>query len=631
MCGIAGFIDFNKKLDDTSLASMTDVLHHRGPDDSGYSFYGEQQATIGLGHRRLSILDLSSHGHQPMAYKNLEIIFNGEVYNFREIRQELELLKYSFDSDSDTEVILKAYHQWGIDAVYKFNGMFSIAIFDKGANKVLLIRDRAGVKPLYYYNENGNILFASELKSFHEVECFKKRIHQDALALYLQYGYVLQPYTIFENTYKLNSGCFLEIDLTTQNVVESTYWDAIDYYNKPKLKISDQEATEEIEALLKTSFEYRMVADVPVGVFLSGGYDSSLVTAILQSNSTNKINTFTIGFNEKSFDEAPYAKQVSGHLGTNHTEYYCTQNDALDIIPELPEIYDEPFGDVSAIPTTLVSKLARKDVTVSLSADGGDELFAGYTKHQSSLDYYNRYVSLPGALKSTFKFGLSKFDPASIPYFKNTFNFETKYEKLQNVLNAKTAANVLKFTRQYFTREQINRLLIAPTIELETHFDDEVNSHNDQVNRMLAVDSKTFMLDDILTKVDRATMSVSLEGREPMLDHRLIELAAQLPSNLKYRDGQKKWLLKEITHKYLPKEMMDRPKKGFGVPITQWFNDELKEYLMLYLSSSRLDRDGVFNTSEVISLRDKYLNGGIGGAQKLWRILMFQMWYERWM
>jgi len=631
MCGIAGFIDFNKKLDNTSLVSMTDVLHHRGPDDSGYSFFSEQDATVGLGHRRLSILDLSSHGHQPMAYKNLEIIFNGEVYNFKEIRKDLELLKYSFDSDSDTEVILKAYHQWGIDAVHKFNGMFSIAIFDKTANKVVLIRDRAGVKPLYYYHENGNFLFASELKSLHEVDCFKKQINQDALALYLQYGYILQPHTIFKNTYKLNSGCFLEIDLTTQSVVETTYWDLIDYYNKPKLKISDDEAIEETEALLRTSFEYRMVADVPVGVFLSGGYDSSIVTAILQSNSANKINTFTIGFNEKSFDEAPYAKQVSEYLGTNHTEYYCTQKDALDIIPKLPEIYDEPFGDVSAIPTTLVSALARKSVTVSLSADGGDELFAGYTRHKNALKYYNRYAGLPGALKSTFRFGLSKLDPTRIPYFKNTYNFETKYKKLQNVLSANNAANVLKFTRQNFTREQVNRLLKSPTVELNTHFNDEVMSHNDQMDRILAVDCKTNLLDDNLTKVDRATMSVSLEGREPMLDYRLIEFVAQLPSNLKFRDGQKKWVLKEIAHKYLPIKMMDRRKQGFGVPITQWFKDELKEYLMVYLSSSRLDKEGVFNTSEIVGLRDKYLSGDNEGADRLWRILMFQMWYERWM
>ena len=631
MCGIAGFIDFNKKLNNTSLVNMTDVLHHRGPDDSGYSFYEENQATLGLGHRRLSIMDLSSHGHQPMAYEHLDIIYNGEVYNFMEIRKELEALNYTFESDSDTEVILKAYHQWGISAVNKFNGMFAIAFFDKMTNKVTLVRDRAGVKPLYYYQKDGNFLFASELKSLHEVDCFEKSINHDALALYFQYGYIPQPYTIFNNTHKLKAGCYLEIDLSTQDIKETTYWDVIDHYNKPKLKISDQEAIEETEALLKTSFNYRMVADVPVGVFLSGGYDSSIVTAMLQSNSTNKINTFTIGFHEKGFDEAPYAKQVSDHLGTNHTEYYCTQKDALDIIPRLPEMYDEPFGDVSAIPTTLVSALARKDVTVSLSANAGDGIFADYSKHQYSLEYYNRYVNIPSALKSTLKYGLGKIDPNKIPYFKNTYNFETKYKKLQNVLGANNAADIMKLTSQNFTQEQVQALLKAPTTELKTHFDDDVSDHNDQINRMLAIDYKTYMLDDILTKVDRASMSVSLEGREPLLDYRLIEFAAQLPSNLKYRNGQKKWLLKEITHKYLPKEMMDRPKQGFGVPITEWFKDELKDYFMVYLDPARLEQENIFNPDVVLELRDRYLSGETEGADRLWRILMFQMWYERWM
>ncbi len=631
MCGIAGFIDFNKTLNNHALKTMTDVLHHRGPDDSGYSYFEESTATIGLGHRRLSILDLSSHGHQPMAHEQLELVYNGEVYNFKEIRKELEAHNYTFESDSDTEVILKAYHQWGIKAVDKFNGMFSIAIYDKANAKLILIRDRAGVKPLYFYQDSNSILFASELKSFHQIETFKKSINKNALALYLQYGYVPQPYTIFENTHKLKAGCYLEIDLNTQKVEETTYWDVIDYYNKPKLKISDTEAFEETESLLKTSFEYRMVADVPVGIFLSGGYDSSIVTAMLQSNSANKINTFTIGFHEKGFDEAPYAKAVADYLGTNHTEYYCTQKDALDIIPKLPEIYDEPFGDVSGIPTTLVSELARKDVTVSLSADGGDEIFAGYSKHQDSLDYYNRYVKIPKPIKAVLQSGLKHIDPNKIPYFKNTYNFETKYKKLQNVLNAKNAADIMKLTSQFFTNQQIQTLLKEPTVELKTHFDDDVAEHNDQINRMLAIDYKTYMLDDILTKVDRAGMSVSLEGREPLLDYRLIEFAAQLPSNLKYRDGQQKWLLKEITHKYLPKKMMDRPKQGFGVPITEWFKDELKEYFMVYLDGDRLSSEDLFNPDEVVKLRDKYLSGNSEGADRLWRILMFEMWYEKWM
>ncbi len=631
MCGIAGFIDFNQNLSNESLKEMTDVLHHRGPDDSGYSFFETASANIGLGHRRLSIMDVSSHGHQPMLHENLEIIYNGEVYNFKEIRKELEKENYTFDSDSDTEVILKAYHLWGIKAVDKFNGMFAIAIYDKNANKITLIRDRAGVKPLFYYRKNNNILFASELKSFHKSGCFDKDIDTNALALYLQYGYIPQPHTIFKDTYKLEAGHYLTIDLETKQIEEIKYWDVIDHYNKPKLKISDEEALEETEKLLKSSFEYRMVSDVPVGVFLSGGYDSSIVTAMLQQGRSEQINTFTIGFHEKGFDEAPYAKEVAKLLGTNHTELYCTQKDALEIIPKLCDIYDEPFGDVSGIPTTLVSELARKDVTVSLSADGGDEIFAGYTKHLASLQHYNKFSKIPFPIRKAIELGMSQINPNKIPYFKNTYNFETKYRKLKNAITLQHAAEIMKLTSQYFTFNQTQELLKEPLAILPTHFDDLVSSHNDELNHMLAVDYKTYLVDDILTKVDRAGMSVGLEGREPLLDYRLIEFAAQLPSHLKYREGQQKWLLKEITHKYLPKKLMDRPKQGFGVPITEWFKDELEKYFHIYLDQNRLIKEGLFNPNKVIEMRDKYLDGDKESAAKLWRILMFEMWYERWM
>ena len=630
MCGIAGFIDFNQNLSNESLKEMTDVLHHRGPDDSGYSFFETASANIGLGHRRLSIMDVSSHGHQPMLHENLEIIYNGEVYNFKEIRKELEKENYTFDSDSDTEVILKAYHLWGIKAVDKFNGMFAIAIYDKDANKITLIRDRAGVKPLFYYRKNNNILFASELKSFHKSGCFDKDIDTNSLALYLQYGYIPQPHTIFKETYKLEAGHYLSIDLETKQVEAIKYWDVIDHYNKPKLKISDEEALEETEKLLKTSFEYRMVSDVPVGVFLSGGYDSSIVTAMLQQGRSEQINTFTIGFHEKGFDEAPYAKEVARRLGTNHTELYCTQKDALEIIPKLCEIYDEPFGDVSGIPTTLVSQLARKDVTVSLSADGGDEIFAGYDKHITSLHHHNQFAKIPFTARKIIESGMCHIDPDKIPYLKNTYNFETKYRKLKNVITLQHAVDIMKLTSQYFTFNQTQELLKEPLVALPTHFDDMVSSHNDEMNHMLAVDYKTYLVDDILTKVDRAGMSVGLEGREPLLDYRLIEFTAQLPSHFKYRDGKQKWLLKEITHKYLPKKLMDRPKQGFGVPITEWFKDELEKYFYIYLDQNRLVKEGLFNADKVIEMRDKYLDGDKESAAKLWRILMFEMWYERW-
>ena len=633
MCGIAGFIDFNKHSTLKTIHLLTDILHHRGPDDSGYTFYEEPCFNVGLGHRRLSILDLSKHGHQPMLFEDLEIVYNGEVYNFKEIREELKKYNYTFESNSDTEVILKSYHHWGIKAVDKFNGMFAIAIYDKTNQKIVLIRDRAGVKPLYWYFKDGLFMFSSELKSFHEHNEFKKVINKDALALYLQYGYILQPHTIFNNTYKLKSGHYLDINLKTKNIEEISYWDVIDFYNKPKLDITEEEAIALLEKLLKSAFDYRMIADVPVGVFLSGGYDSSLVTALLQNNRAEKLNTFTIGFHENGFDESSYAKQVAQHLGTNHTEYYCTQKDALEIIPKLADIYDEPFGDSSAIPTALVSQVARKKVTVCLSADGGDEIFAGYEKYQKTLQYFKIITRTPKFLKKALSLILDKINIKYIPYINKLNNVETKFEKIKNILHAENPVLIMNYISQPYTSNEVKCLLLHNIKEIKTNFDNYklLSNSNDEINQMLAIDYQTYMVDDILTKVDRATMFVGLEGREPLLDHRILEFSAQLSSQLKYKNGNKKWILKHITHKYLPKELMDRPKMGFAVPINEWFKDELKDYFLFYLNEDRLNKEGLFNSKEVVKQRDKYFYGDRENIQRLWFILMFEMWYERWM
>ncbi len=632
MCAIAGFVDFSKKSTLSILKNMTDVMHHRGPDDSGYKFLATEDANIGLGHRRLSILDLSSHGRQPMDFEDIEIIYNGEVYNFAEIKKELEELGYFFDSNTDTEVILKAYHKWGLKAIDRFNGMFAISIYDRKLNKLFLIRDRSGVKPLYWYYDNGILLYASELKSFHKHPDFKKEIDINSVALFLQLQYIPEPHSIFKNCYKLRAGHILEIDIKTQKIKEIEYWSVVDCYNKPKLDISEDEAIIECEKLLKSAFSYRLVSDVPVGIFLSGGYDSSTVTALLQSQRGEKLKTFTIGFYEKGFDEAPYAKKVAQHLGTEHCEYYCTQKDALDIIPKLSSIYDEPFGDVSAIPTTLVSQLAKKEVSVSLSADGGDELFAGYDKYTRTLEYYKNFSKIPNFLKTPLTNMMGAIDPNKILFFKDTFNFTTRYEKIINMLKAENILDVMKYTSFYCTFDNANILLNNKAKILKTNFDksDLLNNLNDEINSMLAIDYKTYMMDDILTKVDRATMSVGLEGREPFLDYRIIEFIATLPSDLKYKNGVKKYMLKEIAHKYLPKELMDRPKMGFGVPIHEWFKDELKEYFLHYLSYERLEREGIFDAKEVVRVRDKYLAGERQNIANLWSILMFEMWYERW-
>jgi len=630
MCGITGFCDFNNRSNVNNLGAMMNALIHRGPDAKGKIVHSLNDVSVGLGHRRLSILDLSNDGQQPMAYEALEIIYNGEVYNFREIKVKLEGLGYLFHSQSDTEVVLKAYHAWGLKALDKFNGMFAMAIFDKTKETLTLVRDRAGVKPLYWYWKEGLFLFASELKSFHAHPNFQKVIDQDVLAQYLQYGYVLQPYSIFESTRQLQAGHTLVLDLKTQSMEEKEYWSVVQFYEKPKLILTDNEAISQTENILKKSFEYRMVADVPVGTFLSGGYDSSLVTAILQSDRDEKINTFTIGFKEKGYDEAPYAKEVAKHLGTNHTEYYCTQQDALEVIPKLATIYDEPFGDASAIPTVLVSQLARENVTVSLSADGGDEIFAGYSAYDklSKLNRINQ--KFPKALRRTTAGMLNIINPTSMPFNKKIYNFEIRYEKLKKMLVAQNAQELLAQSYEYYSQTELNKLLLRKPTKLVSKFSQD-SKVEDSLSQMLMTDYQTYMADDILTKVDRATMSVGLEGREPFLDTAIIELAAQLPNEMKYRAGEKKWVLKEITHKYLPKELMDRPKMGFSPPITEWFRDELKAYFLYYLSEERLVKEGLFNPNEVIRLRDEYLAGKNVSVQRLWFILMFEMWHEKWM
>ncbi len=635
MCGISGFIDFNGNSTEEILKNMTDVLHHRGPDDSGYSLHhlSPTTTTIGLGHRRLSILDLSKHGHQPMLFEEIDIVYNGEVYNFDEIKQELITYDYHFDSHSDTEVILKAYHKWGLDAVHKFNGMFVISIYDKPKNTFYIIRDRSGIKPLYWYQKEDLFLYASELKSFHQHPKFQKILNQNSLALFLQYQYIPEPHSIFNDCFKLQAGHYLEIDLKTKEIMQHKYWDVIDAYNKPKLDISKNEAIEETEKILTSAFNYRMVSDVPVGIFLSGGYDSSLVTALLQKESKQKLKTFTIGFHEKGYDETPYAREVAAHLGTEHTEYYCTQKDALDIIPKLAEIYDEPFSDDSAIPTTLVSQLARKEVTVALSADGGDELFAGYNKYSLSAQYYKLFSKVPKLARAPLSTLMGKINPKNIPLAKDSDNFATKYEKAKNILQAKDCVKVMQDVAHQITKNELKKLIKSDFSLPKTNFDtsQDLEKHNDDLNAMLAIDYKTYMLDDILTKVDRATMSVSLEGREPLLDYRIIEFVATLPSHYKYNNGISKYILKEITHKYIPKKMMDRPKMGFGVPLMEWFKDELKEYFLHYLDEERLKQEGIFDAKEVVLMRDRYLAGDKVSIETLWSLLIFQMWYEKWM
>jgi asparagine synthase (glutamine-hydrolysing) len=629
MCGIAGFVDFEKTSTEEVLRRMTNALSHRGPDDAGYEVYENPYSNIGFGQRRLSILDLSPLGHQPMHFNDLIVNFNGEIYNFKEIRKELEEKGYSFKSWSDTEVIIKGYHCWGLDVVQKFIGMFAISIYDRQKDQVVFFRDRAGIKPFYYFRKNNVFLFGSELKALYQHSSFEKKIDINSLALFLQFSYIPAPHTIFYNTYKLLPGHILILDLKTKQSELKKYWDVVDYYNKPKIKISDEEAIDQTDKLLKNAYEYRMVADVPVGLFLSGGYDSSSVAALLQTGRTEKLKTFTIGFHESEFNEAPEAKKIADYLGTDHNELYVTSKEAASVLHHLPEIYDEPFADNSTVPTVLVSKLAKQQVKVALSADGGDEIFGGYNKFNQAEKYTTK---MPVALQSILSGTMSLINPEYIPYFNRKYNFTTRYEKMKLIWKSHDPVSAVKYISQYITESEVESFLGKPFEKYHTFFEDGSKlEHNDGItNRLLAIDYKTFLVDNNLVKVDRATMSVSLEGREPMLDHRVIEYLSQLPSSFKIRDGVNKWLLKQVVHRYIPKELMERPKKPFIAPLMVWFKDDLKEQLKYYLSESSLSKTGVFDHAPIIKLRDEYLAGRRVNYQKLWQVLMFQLWYNQW-
>jgi asparagine synthase (glutamine-hydrolysing) len=623
MCGINGFCDFNKQLQKEDIEKANELLRHRGPDDGETVVFQTPDAHIGLGHRRLSILDLSSLGHQPMYSddKQVVIILNGEIYNFKEIRCQLEGNGHRFISNSDTEVIVKAYLQYGIECVQQFIGMFAFVIYDMRLQKIFLCRDRAGVKPLYYYFANGCLLFASELKAFHQYKVFKKEIEPKAVSLFLSYGYIKEPYSIFKNTHKLSPGHYAILDISNQQLQLHQYWNVLDYYNKPVIDIGEEEATDHLEKLLTSAFEYRMVSDVPVGVFLSGGYDSSLVSAILQKNSMNKIKTFTIGFNEDKYNEAEHAKAVAHYLGTDHHEYYCSTKEALEIIPTLPYFYDEPFGDSSAIPTILVSRFARQQVTVALSADAGDEIFAGYGRYDQLVKIKKIKQYIPSFLARPSSKILQQL-PVNNP----------RYAKLGEILSAETEVEISDNLSRHFTRKQVNALLNTTEKFKASLIDlDNIPLKSDFINTVLAADYKTYLADDILTKVDRATMSAGLEGREPFLDQRIVEWAAQLPSSLKYNKGNKKYLLKKLTHRYLPEKIMDRPKMGFGIPINKWLRGELKPLVMDIISRKNLQKHNLLNEDAVISLRDNYLTSSESDTSQLWLLLMFQMWWNQWM
>jgi len=633
MCGIAGFIDFHKKSTKSNIQSMIEPLNHRGPDGEGVSLFKSKNAIIGFGHKRLSIIDLSQAGKQPMALNHLHITYNGEIYNYQEIKNELLELGHHFNGESDTEMILHAYTEWGIKAVERFIGMFAIALFDEKKQEVVFIRDRAGVKPLFYYQKNDLILFSSELKSFHEHPEFEKKLDLNAVAAYMQYGNVPTPHCIFKNCGKIKPGHYLKINLENKSQQEIQYWNVYDFYNQPKLNLSFPEAKIQTKELLKSAFNYRMVADVPVGVFLSGGYDSTTVSSLIQAESTARLKTFTIGVPDIGLNEAPYARDIAKHLGTDHTEINCTEQEAIEMIKDLPFFYDEPFADSSAIPTTLVSKAARKDVTVALSADGGDEIFGGYNRYDFMHRYGKTLNSIPKAVRKILVGAMGNISSEKIPVLKDKYNFHNRYEKLKTVLNDPSEKEIMLSLSQQFNDEQMKSVMKSEFTSLPTMFQSKemLEDFKSPLSYMMAIDFQTYMLDDILQKVDRATMTNSLEGREPMLDHRILEFAAQLPDKYKYQNGIKKRILREITHDYVPKELLDRPKMGFAIPIAKWLKNELRDHVEEYLNEDRIEKQGIFNWEFITKLKMDFYKGRKEYDSKLWYFLMFQMWYERWM
>jgi len=634
MCGIVGFI--SKQKDEKIVKNMLSVQAYRGPDDSGVLTEQIGDKIVHLGHNRLSIQDLSSHGHQPFvsdcgAYT---IVFNGEVYNFKDIREELKALGYNFISESDTEVILYAYKAWGMDCLEKFIGMFAFCILDNPKGKMFLVRDRAGVKPLYYYVKEGVFMFASELKSFHEHPDFQKELNKEVLPYYFQFGYIPAPHTIFKNTHKLEPGHVLELGIRNFELRISKYWDVDECYAAPKFQKSEEEILADLEILLSDAVEQRMVSDVPVGVFLSGGYDSSLVTALLSKNKKRKLHTYTIGFDDKKYNEAEHAKSIAAHFGTEHTEYYVTLKDMLDKVKELPFYYDEPFGDSSAIPTMIVSKMARKEVTVALSADGGDEAFCGYSKY-FFLNKFERVFEKPLQKKLLHSI-LSLLDGkqvakinALLPKSLKQTNIEEKYNKFKRAIGSESLEEMFRNASSYVDANEIQKFLkidvnsksYAPfTMQRELTF----------MDNMMLTDYKTFMVDDVLTKVDRATMTVSLEGREPLLDHRIIEFMARVPIKLKYKNKQGKYLAREILYKHIPKEMIDKPKAGFQIPLGEWLQKDLKHLVDKYLDASSLDKE-IFEVEAVVKMKQALYNGNMTHTNTIWFILMYEMWREKWL
>ncbi|MEW6267159.1 MAG: asparagine synthase (glutamine-hydrolyzing) [Thermodesulfobacteriota bacterium] len=661
MCGLTGFMAPHgsagpDRLTET-VGRMAEAIRHRGPDDAGV--WIEPEVGLALGHRRLSIIDLSPEGHQPMisAGGRYVIAYNGEVYSFTDMRRDLEGLGRRFRGRSDTEVILAALEEWGLEAaVARFVGMFAIALWDRKERRLHLVRDRLGIKPLYYGWMNGVFLFGSELKALRAHPAWNGQVDRDVLALFLRHNYIPSPYSIYRGVYTLMPGTILTVSpeetapASFSPLVEGgdsaalrpqAFWSAKEVAEagvRRPFPGSDQEAADKVEELLLEAVRCRMIADVPLGAFLSGGIDSSTIVALMTAAGSGPVKTFTIGFPEEIFNEAHHAQAVARHLGTDHTEMYVTGRQALEVIPKLPVLFDEPFSDSSQIPTYLVAELTRRHVTVSLSGDGGDEIFAGYTRYFDAPRLWSYGSWLPVPLKPVAARTLTSIPPPTwtrlfkllgplLPEALRHRDPGDTIHKVAEILGAESPRQIYRRLTSHFKRPAE---IVIGAVEPPTAFTDEARQAqvSDFLRWMMYLDLISYHPDDILVKVDRASMAVALEARVPMIDHRVVEFAATLPSRVMVRNGEGKWILRRILSKYVPPELWDRPKTGFGVPLGQWLRGPLKEWAEELLSESRLRRDGYFHPEPILTKWKEHLSLKRDWHYYLWDVLVFQAWLD---
>jgi asparagine synthase (glutamine-hydrolysing) len=635
MCGICGVwsqtSDYGSDQLGSDLRAAITSLRHRGPDDTG--LYTNEYG-LGLGHTRLSILDLSSHGHQPKSSVDgrYTITYNGEIYNFRNLKEQLLIKGHVFAGTGDTEVILAALQEWGTEAVHRLIGMFAIAIWDGAAKALTLIRDRLGVKPLYY-GWNGRIFwFGSELRALRHFNTWSPEIDQQALGEYLQYGYISAPRCIFEGIKKLPPGCMLTIRADGDLQVRR-YWDASSVAGTP-LSGTDDQLELQLEGLLEDAFNSRMIADVPVGVYLSGGIDSSLVAAVLSQNSNRRIHTYTIGFAEDTYNEAVWAKKVAAYLNTTHSEYILNRSEALAIAQEWGELFDEPFGDSSGIPTLLVSRIASADVKVVLSADGGDELFSGYDVYDLVLKRHEDLNRVPAWFRSATAAALKALpdnlskDSGLLKLLPDHLSRKLllRSRRLRATLHPMSLGRLHDTYVSHWLPEEIALLIggYDSPRPLADHFP------GTNIDQLSLWDLKHYLPGDILTKVDRTTMACSIEGREPLLDHRIAEFALRLPTHLRRGSLGSKHLLKKILYKRVPRHLVDRPKQGFAIPLDDWLKKDMRDLVDAYLIGGNRSYDHLFDPEIVRRSVDDYFAGNSQFMTRIWLLLAFEMWRDHW-